>query len=326
MKMITPFPPISKVAKHFSTSILQGCQTLSADMTKVPKRCPPTCANLPSQTLSTSSEAAAARPPSTSPPSQRPFEAWHRGHDSSTLTPTTCFCRVWNRCASGKRRILSTLVNDATWPDPSYLPGSSRTETMMWVFLLSAFLRNFFRFWPLTRWCASTLDAALLCSSRAGSDFGHMFWVIYIWIQWGSNTEHLWYSNGLFGFGMVWFSNGKTRWPPFCQKMGAILFDFWMVQTIQNLNQFLIGFSLVIDHLIGWHSKIIHFWPVYLMAVRVLFQYSHRAWKPNIRQLDWFWPFKYWGQSYKDFYTLGQNLQTCPKPWKQCTNKNFHLA
>ena len=27
---------------------------------------------------------------------------------------------------------------------------------------------------PLTRWCASTLGAALLCSSKAGSDLGHV--------------------------------------------------------------------------------------------------------------------------------------------------------
>ena len=41
----------------------------------------------------------------------------------------------------------------------------------------------------------------------------------------GSNDEHVRYSNGkgLLGFQMVRFLHGKTRWLPFCQQMGAIV-------------------------------------------------------------------------------------------------------
>ena len=58
------------------------------------------------------------------------------------------------------------------------------------TFFLSALLRNFFPVsGPTEQWCASTLGTALLCNSRAGSDLGLVFRLVWGLCQLGSSSQ-----------------------------------------------------------------------------------------------------------------------------------------
>ena len=117
---------------------------------------------------------------------------WNRFHRKSWPQPVLLldhfsgfiFCPFCSFCFfnlllnKGKRKKKWFFNNDILILKAHFAMGT--VKSLIFYFLLSAFLRNCFLCWD--RWNSDltpTLDAALLCSSRAGSDLGHEFGLVW---------------------------------------------------------------------------------------------------------------------------------------------------